>query len=58
MTEYISGGELFNRITTFTHKLVQLYVLEIAIAIGKYVKEALLRTFVLAVSVAPIRFYF
>lgn len=33
LTEFISGGELFNRIKRFSYQLVQLYVLEIAIAI-------------------------
>lgn len=34
VSEYISGGELFGYITKFSHKLVQLYVAEIALALG------------------------
>lgn len=34
MSEYISGGELFDTIRKFPYKLVQLYVAEIAVALG------------------------
>lgn len=34
MSELVSGGELFQRIEKFSHKLIQLYVAEIAIALG------------------------
>lgn len=33
LTEFISGGELFQKVKHFTHKLVQLYVAELAIVI-------------------------
>ncbi|KAG5684815.1 hypothetical protein PVAND_014028 [Polypedilum vanderplanki] len=33
LTEYICEGELFNKIKKFTHKLVQIYVAELAIVI-------------------------
>lgn len=34
MSEYIGGGELFDTIRKFPYKLVQLYVAEIAVALG------------------------
>lgn len=36
MSEYIGGGELFDTIRKFPYKLVQLYVAEIAVALGIY----------------------
>lgn len=36
MSEYIGGGELFDTIRKFPHKLVQLYVAEIAVALGMF----------------------
>lgn len=35
MTEFISGGELFQKVKHFTRKLVQLYVAELATVIGE-----------------------
>lgn len=35
MTEFVRGGELFASVQKFSVALVQLYVLEIAIALGK-----------------------
>lgn len=34
MSEYIGGGELFDTIRKFPYKLVQLYVAELAVALG------------------------
>lgn len=34
VSEYISGGELFDTIRKFPYKLIQLYVAEIAVALG------------------------
>lgn len=34
VSELVEGGELFDRIHKFSHKLVQLYVAEIAVALG------------------------
>lgn len=34
VSEYIGGGELFDTVRKFSHKLVQLYVAEIAVALG------------------------
>lgn len=39
MSEYISGGELFDTIRKFPYKLVQLYVAEIAAALGMWFEE-------------------
>lgn len=36
MSEYIGGGELFETIRKFPYKLVQLYVAEIAVALGMF----------------------
>ena len=36
VSELMTGGELFGRIKTFTYQLVQLYVAEIAIALGEF----------------------
>lgn len=36
VSELVEGGELFDRIHKFTYKLVQLYVAEIAVALGNY----------------------
>lgn len=35
VSEYIGGGELFDTIRKFPYKLIQLYVAEIAVALGK-----------------------
>lgn len=35
VSELVDGGELFDRIGKFSHKLIQLYVAEIAVALGK-----------------------
>lgn len=34
VSEYIGGGELFDSIRKFSYELVQLYVAEIALALG------------------------
>lgn len=39
VSEYIGGGELFDTIRKFSHKLVQLYVAEIAVALGNYLSR-------------------
>lgn len=35
VTEFVSQGEILHKIKTFTHKLTQLYVAELAIVIGE-----------------------
>lgn len=35
VTEFISEGEIFQKIKNFTQKLIQFYVAELAIVIGK-----------------------
>lgn len=35
VSEFISEGELFQKIKNFTHKLIQFYVAELAIVIGE-----------------------
>jgi hypothetical protein len=42
VTEFISEGEIFHRINHFSHKLVQFYVAELAIVIGKFFKSIIL----------------